>query len=111
MEHRRGRGGKSVAKKRIQSFGGGAGCTTDVVPPVVGTIAETEAAQLDTFDRANQGAFAGVDFIVLSRMAYNHLGDQKLYAYYRNMRFDSCGKLSIISGELRVTIDTPEECP
>jgi len=72
----------------------------------VGTAAETEAAQTDTWD-VNLGC---VKVTRLYRMAYDHEGDEKLYAYYRDETYGAEGRLMKISAETRVEIDAPEEC-
>ena len=80
-------------------------------PDQVGTTSEIEPAQIDDWDQSDQGEFDGVIVTMQTRSAYNHLGDQKLYAFYRDVKFDVNGRLMTISAETRVTIDTPEVCP
>ena len=75
-------------------------------PNTVGTIAETEAAQTDDWDVGD----GTLEFIQLSRMAYAHAGDSKLYAYYRTSNYDAAGRLTSVSTETRVEIDAPEVC-
>ena len=71
---------------------------------------ETEAAQTDTWDVTAQPAGKlGVKFRV-SRIAYNDAGDQKLYAYYRDVTTDSTGRIIAITAETRVEVDAPEAC-
>ena len=72
---------------------------------------ETETAQTDTWDRENQtGNASGLEIDLMTRMAYNDTGDQKLYAFYRTFKFDAMGRLATVSAETRVTVDTPEAC-
>ena len=79
--------------------------------PTVGTTDETEAAATDEWDREDQAEnAAGVKVNVLTRMAYDNTGDEKLYAYYRRFDYDSMGHLIAVGQETRVTIDTPESC-
>ncbi len=85
--------------------------TTTTMPPhcatnTVGTSAETETAQTDAWN-INLGC---VKVTRLYRMAYDHAGDRKLYAYYRDETYDENGRLLRIDGETRVVIDTPEAC-
>jgi len=75
----------------------------------IGTTAETEAAQTDTWDIEAQAAKGLVD-TRLVRMAYDHTGDKKLYAYYRAYTYDAGGRLLKVSAETRVEIDAPEDC-
>jgi len=72
----------------------------------VGTTDETEAAQTDSWN-INLGC---VKVTRLWRMAYDHTGDQKLYAYYRDETYDADGRLVAVSAETRVEIDAPEAC-
>ncbi len=72
----------------------------------VGTTAETEAAQTDTWSRDD----TAVRVTKLSRIAYDDAGDETLYAYYRDFAYDAEGKLTSVSAETRVTIDVPEAC-
>lgn len=91
-------------------FAAGGGVGTHDSPASVGTTAETEAAQTDTWDRDSQGSNDGVEFTVLCRQAYDSSGDETLYGYYRTVTYDSLGNLATISAETRVTIDTPGLC-
>ncbi len=56
------------------------------------------------------GLDGSLNIIVQTRTAYNASGDQKLYAFYRTLTFDSTGRLVWVSSETRVTVDTPEWC-
>ena len=77
----------------------------------VGTTAETEAAQADTWDVTNQGSDEGLEMVQLTRTAYDHTSDETLYAYYRTFSYDANGHLTDVSAETRVTIDAPTACP
>jgi hypothetical protein len=80
-----------------------------IMAPASGSI-ETETAQTDTWDRASPpSGKAGVKLRTM-RIAYNDAGDEKLYAFYRDLVFDSRGMLATISAETRVTIDVPDAC-
>jgi len=52
----------------------------------------------------------GVTVRVQTRTAYNDAGDQKLYAFYRDLTFDSRGCLVATTAETRVEVDAPEDC-
>ena len=72
---------------------------------------ETETAQSDTWDRADQGAYDGLTVRLQTRTAYNESGDEKLYGYYRTFTFDADGALMSASAETRIEIDAPVPCP
>jgi len=72
----------------------------------IGSTVETEAALTDTWS-AGDGCVVVTQLV---RMAYDHSGDQKLYAYYRDFTYEAAGGLVAVSAETRVTIDTPEPC-
>ena len=86
------------------------GVAQPIDPPVpdntVGTTDETDAAQADTW-AVGDGT---LKVIMLTRMAYNHEGDEKLYGYYRDFKYDAYGRLTSVSGEVRVIIETPKIC-
>jgi hypothetical protein len=95
---------------RFSASGGGA-AGTFVDPATVGTTAETEAAQTDDWDQADQGANDGVAVTMLTRFGYVAGSDEKLYAYYRTFTYDSVGQMRLVSAETRVEIDAPvEDC-
>ena len=85
---------------------------THVSPYAVqATTFETEAADAKTWDITSPPAATdGVTVRLQTRTAYDDSSDEKLYGYYRDLTFDSVGKLVAVSAETRVTIDTPEEC-
>ncbi len=72
----------------------------------VGTSEEHDEAQTDTWVHTD----GDVTFTTVTRFAYNDDGDQKLYAFYRDLSYDSEGHLLNISPETRVTIDEPGAC-
>jgi len=75
------------------------------------TYEGSETAQTDSWDRASQGANAGVSIKMTTRVVYNDSGDEKLYGFYRTFTYDSAGMLAAISAETRYTIDEPVACP
>ena len=84
---------------------------TNDSPATIGSAAEgSETADTATFDRADQGTDDGLTITVLTRLVYNHTGDEILYGYFRTFAFDSTGRLVEVSAETRVTIETPEAC-
>ena len=92
-------------------FSGNAATGTYATPATVGTTAETEAAQGDTWDRTSPaGGTDGVTVTMQTRSAYAAAGGETLYAYYRDLTFDALGALATVSAETRVMIDTPEAC-
>ena len=80
--------------------------------PTIGAASEgSETAATDTWDRENQvvGQF-GLDEWYVSRVVYNHSGDEVLYKFMRMKTFDSLGRVITVSAETRVSIDVPETC-
>jgi hypothetical protein len=72
---------------------------------------EQETAATDEWDITDPPAGkGGVTVRVQTRTAYNDAGDQKLYAFHRNLTFDSRGCLVAAKAETRVEIDAPEDC-
>lgn len=72
---------------------------------------EQETAATDEWDITDPPS--GKDGVVVrmqTRTAYNDSGDQKLYAFYRDLTFDSRGCLVAATAETRVEIDAPEDC-
>lgn len=89
-------------------FGPVAGSASN--PATLGASGETETADTGTWDRGDQGADDGLTMTCLTRLAYNDAGDETLYAYYRDFKYDSLGHLYEVTAETRTTIDTPEAC-
>ena len=79
---------------------------TTTTQRTIGTIAETEAAQSDSYSGAPNTV---VHLIIQTRDAYNDAGDQKFYSYYRTLTFP-IGAILGVTAETRVTIDEPDEC-
>ena len=72
---------------------------------------ENEAAQSDTWDRTNQGAFDGVQLRLQTRTAYNEAAASPIfYAFARVLLWDSIGALASIAIEPRILITETEEC-
>ena len=72
---------------------------------------ETETAQTDEWDRADPPSGKdGLTVRLQTRTAYNHQGDKKLYAFFRELKFDSRGCLVTVSDETRVEVDPAEAC-
>ena len=77
----------------------------------IGTTAETETAQTDSWDRSSQAGKAGVVATKLYRVAYDKDGDEVFYAFYRDETYDSDGNLALIDAEASpVTIFDPKLC-
>ena len=88
---------------------GTCGSPADMLPTAADF--ETEAAQTDTWERESPPANTdGLTIRIQTRTAYNEAGDQKLYAYFRQLKFDSTGLLVSVSAETRVVVDTPDPC-
>ena len=99
------------------SGGGGDPGGTAVIPwtgdyVTVGTTEESDDANParvgieDTWGISGQTP-KGVDLVVLTRMAYMHDGNQKLYGYYRTLRVDGYGRVIAVSSEAQIEIDAP----
>ncbi|HOI56569.1 MAG TPA: hypothetical protein PLP01_15070 [Phycisphaerae bacterium] len=72
---------------------------------------EQETAATDEWDITDPPAGKdGVIVRVQTRTAYNDAGDQKLYAFHRDLTFDSRGCLVAATAETRVEVDAPEDC-
>jgi len=74
----------------------------------VGQQAETDDPQKTSWDRTDEPV-KGVKLMTLTRMAYMHTGEQRLYGYYRELKFDGYGKLLEVGIEEQVLIDAPVE--
>ena len=84
-------------------------------PEEVGSQDEDETAMTDFWVRSDPGEDSagpheGLELTAITRMAYKHDSDKKLYAYYRVWTFDTSGKLALVSKEYRVEIDAAEAC-
>ena len=74
-------------------------------PDTLGDVdegAETEDATTYTTN-AN-----GLQLHCMTRVGYWDAGDEELYGFIRTLQFDNFGRLSSISAETRIIIDTPE---
>jgi hypothetical protein len=54
---------------------------------------------------------SGPSVWVMSRVVYAHAGDEILYGYRRQLKFDRGGRLYAITAETRFEIDAPVDCP
>ena len=75
----------------------------------IGTTPEgSETADTETWDIDSQASGKeGITIRMLSRVVYNHGGDEKLYGYYRTLTFDQYGHLVAVSAETRYEVDAP----
>ena len=90
---------------------GGQGTADNPVSILPATHEGPETAQTDTWDRDDQPEGKdGVKIKLMMRTVYNASGDQKVYGFYREATFDSCGCCKSISAETRYEIDNPEVC-
>jgi hypothetical protein len=86
---------------------GGRGSTEAGDTTTVGATDEgTEAETGDGWDRGE----GPLTLNMVTRVAYYHAGDKKLYGYRRQLIFDAAGCLSAISTETRVEIDVVGAC-
>jgi len=90
--------------------GGGNGGTCDSPLAMYSSFEGSETAQTDTWDVADQGANDGVKAYVTTRVVYKQGGDEVLYGFYREYKYDSTGRLIAVSAETRYVIDEPEDC-
>ena len=84
-------------------------CETPLV--MYSTFEGNETAQTDTWNVSDQGENDGVKVYLTTRLVYNESGDEVIYGFYREFKYDSSGRLLSISAETRYTIDTPVDCP
>jgi len=68
----------------------------------------SEAADTTSFEVGTDDK--GMDLSFMSRVAYFHSGDKKLYGYIRTLRIDRTGLVVSISGETRIEIDVAGPC-
>ena len=79
-----------------------------MLPTPEGTEEENEG----TWDRTNQAEGKdGVTKNEITRIVYNHSGDEILYGFYRTFTYDAFGRLVSWTGETRYIVDTPGICP
>lgn len=70
----------------------------------------TEGAEAADTDNWTGNSTNGVDFYVMTRVAYFDAGDETLYGYIRKIEIDNKGHVYNISAETRVSIDVPVAC-
>lgn len=76
---------------------------------VIDTV--TELTDPNVWERETSGIQnRGATIRIVTRVVYLPNSDQVLYAFTRDLNFDSNGMLCSVSGETRRTVDTPEEC-
>ena len=75
-------------------------------PPAVSEGAE--AADTTAVDPGSSTTY--VRAYAMTRVAYYHAGDKKLYGYVRALTFDQYGHLQRVGAETRVEIDATEAC-
>jgi len=81
---------------------------TDPGSDVVELGDDTEGAEAASSDSWDSGGSDGLSLWVQVRQGYYDSGDQKWYAYARNLIFDAAGRLFTVSAETRITVDVPE---
>jgi len=89
---------------------GGVGGTNVTPVSMYSDFEGSETAQSDTWAVSDQGAYDGVKTFQTTRLVYNDAGDEVVYGFYREYKYDSIGRLTNISGETRYTVDTPSDC-
>lgn len=67
-----------------------------------------EAIESGTWDRASVVDMSGVRLTVQTGTAYDHESDRTLYAFVRDLTFNTDGQLVEVSAERRYIIDAPE---
>jgi hypothetical protein len=79
--------------------------TTDIV--AVGDTDEgSEAADTTEWARGD----GPLTLQIMTRVAYFHAGDKKLYGYIREYKWDAIGMLLSVSGETRIELDAATTC-
>lgn len=77
-------------------------------PSSPATVGDTDEGD-ETADSTTYTANAtGLQLHCMTRVGYFDSGDEKLYGYIRTLKFDKFGRLSSLSAETRIIIDTPE---
>lgn len=77
-------------------------------PEDIGSAAEGNEAA-DSNDGTCNGT-NGLDVFTTSRVGYFESGDETLYGYMREWKFDKKGHLISVSAETRYTINAPDDC-
>jgi hypothetical protein len=70
----------------------------------------TEAADAVTVEPGGNDDLKPIRLYAMTRVAYYHAGDKKLYGYVRAVTFDAWGHLQEIGAETRVEIDVTGAC-
>lgn len=96
----------SSGYKFVQDQGGGSG--TDIDATYTGE--HSESAMSGSIEWTRGTDKVGVEITVQTGTAYYESGDEKLYAYVRDLAFDSAGHLLSVSAETRIEIEAPEAC-
>jgi hypothetical protein len=65
----------------------------------------SEAADTTSWSRETDGT--PLTLQIMTRVAYFHAGDKKLYGYIREYKYDAAGLLLSVSGETRIELDPP----
>lgn len=93
---------------------GGGGSPAPVAPGDVDTLGVntegTEAAYADTWD-VTADRTKGLDVYIMLRNGYFDAGNEIWYGYIRKFTFDERGRLTTVSAETRIVVDTPGVCP
>jgi hypothetical protein len=81
-------------------------------PAAIGDATEgTEAIETTTWDVDSQATTKdGLQLYAMTRVAYYHAGDKKLYGYTRLLTFDVKGRLKSVGAEVQVEIDALVNC-
>jgi hypothetical protein len=75
-------------------------------PTAVGDTDEgVEDADTTSWSRATDGT--PLTLQVMTRVAYFHGGDKKIYGYIREFKWDTAGLLLSVSGETRIEVEAP----
>ena len=107
---------RSADGRRTTIVCGGAAAEEGTIAPIIelgGTTEGTETAMGGTAgtwalgDTNGDGDLLACKLHALCRVVYNEAGDHKVYGYYREMLYDTTGKLNSISAETRIEIDAP----
>ena len=76
----------------------------------VGEAVSEGAEAAETTDQAVGDLGQPLRLYAMTRVAYYHEGDKKLYGYVRALTIDAFGHITHVSGETRVEVDVTERC-
>jgi len=94
----------------VKGWGDAPGGAADNPGASITTIgAATEGSETASSDTWTAGTANGLAEWYVSREVYNDAGDEILYSFLRKRTYDKYGRLYSVSGETRVTVETPEE--